>query len=300
MDAKARKSVVVVGSAGYLGKCLVEALSNKDYTVVSVYNRQLPESRPKVVPLCCNLLEEEPIRAALKHADTVVHAGWTMHSRGEKSLNVQMTQNLVRAMEKAGSKRLIFISSAATSRFATTRFLDEKYLCENIIINSSIKEKLIIRSGILLDSKFEGNHFLTALRGMMRLPLVYPLPDVADGISVTYRTELIELILDLVQRGSMPSECNLFEAVSATNVTMPNLMKIIKEKEQMGFKLAVRGGVGRALWSLLDKNKDEKKIAAPILELIRSGISGRSNHVSAPEFWQASNKNVAELFAGRA
>lgn len=302
MDAKARKSVVIVGSAGYIGRRLVEALSQKNYTVVSVYNRHLPESLPKVVPLCCNLMEEESIKAALKHADVVVHAGWssapsqtTHRSKKGPSANEQMTANLVHAMQKVGSKRLIFLSSASTSRFANTAFLREKYYCESLLINSTIKEKMIVRCGIVLDKKFDGNLFLTGLRGMMRLPLVYPLPEVTDGVSVTYLHELVNLIVDMVEWQKPLPECSLFEAVSAANVAIPNLMKLIREKEHLGFKLPIRGGIGRLLWTILDKRKDERATAS-VLDLIRSGVAHRPQLTNA-EFWKDSNVSVQEMFS---
>lgn len=66
-------SVVVTGSAGFIGRVLVEALVRAGERVIGIDRRPQPEM-PGLTVLTCDLLDDDPLaRAALESADAVFH-----------------------------------------------------------------------------------------------------------------------------------------------------------------------------------------------------------------------------------
>ncbi|MEF9973962.1 MAG: NAD-dependent epimerase/dehydratase family protein [Clostridia bacterium] len=109
---------IVTGAAGYLGSVLVRTLFEAGYQVSSFV---LPSEETDHIADCSTLvygdvLDEASLRAAFQGMDCVVHmAGIIDIGSGKGALmhrvNVGGTQNVIRACQLSGVKRLVYASS---------------------------------------------------------------------------------------------------------------------------------------------------------------------------------------------
>ena len=61
---------------------------------------------------------------------------------GKLPRNAQLLQNLITAMERAGTKRLIFLSALGAAPHSPSAFLREKYLAEFPIAENRVVRRL--------------------------------------------------------------------------------------------------------------------------------------------------------------
>jgi len=130
-----KKTVLVTGASGFLGRPLVHHLLGAGYAVRAATRN--PASFPNsvdvaVIPDLANAVDWKPILASvdivvhlagLAHADIRETSPWTFDS-----INRLATQNLARAAREKGIERFVFISSVraqvGTSAIATVRESD--------------------------------------------------------------------------------------------------------------------------------------------------------------------------------
>ena len=153
-DNEGSSAILVTGGSGYVGTELVKYLASMGETVVSMYRHRLPEPREHVFPVCSDLASEELLAAPLRGVETVIHLAWERNLLGPesgnvsfglgrndtKTNNIRLLQNLVAAMEKANTKRIVFVSAHGAAYNAAEPFLREKYCGEICILNSKIPE----------------------------------------------------------------------------------------------------------------------------------------------------------------
>ncbi len=120
MDLKGSK-IAVTGATGFLGRYIVDCLLERGAHVIGVVRNpdRVPELRDKGVELRkADLADADFLAAGFEGADAVVanaalfaplNFSWNAHNRA----NIQGVQNTLDAMNTAGVKRLIHISSMA-------------------------------------------------------------------------------------------------------------------------------------------------------------------------------------------
>jgi len=121
-------SVLVTGSAGFIGSHLVDRLLAGGFSVVGYDNFSTgqPEfiaeamRNPRFRQVRGDLLDEDGLRAAMADIDTVFHLAANAdvrfgldHPRRDLEQNVLGTHNLLEAMRAGGARRLAFVSSAS-------------------------------------------------------------------------------------------------------------------------------------------------------------------------------------------
>ena len=179
-------AVLVTGGSGFIGQRLVRRLSNDGPVAVSMYHHRLPESLPNVFPVCSDMSSAELLAAPLRGIKTVVHmawegglvgptdtANWNPMSPAALPKNVKILKNLIAAMERAGTQRIVFVSAIGASSSAKAPFLREKYLAEFYVLNSTIPEKVVIRSSIACDSEGTSDRFVRSILRVMKFPGIY-------------------------------------------------------------------------------------------------------------------------------
>ena len=119
-----RRHIMVTGCAGFLGKAICRDIISKGDSIIGLYHQKLPEALDRMMPLCADLRTPEALLAPLRSVETVIHLAWSGGVLGSESLrgigpsrermlasgNVAMTLNLVRAMERQGVRRIVFVS----------------------------------------------------------------------------------------------------------------------------------------------------------------------------------------------
>lgn len=102
------ETVLVTGSAGFIGSAVEKALSEAGYDVrAGVRNTARPQ-RPGVVTVPCDLDRPEQVRLAVQGADAVVHCAY-----GDAAAMPRQCAALLDAMSAAGVTRLVHFSSIA-------------------------------------------------------------------------------------------------------------------------------------------------------------------------------------------
>jgi nucleoside-diphosphate-sugar epimerase len=257
-------AVLVTGGSGFVGSHLVKHLSEKSRTVVSLYHHRIPESHTSLYPVCSDMGSPELLAAPLRGVDTVFHLAWeggivgpqnhTQWDPGSLATlpkNVQITRNLVAAMEKTGTKRLIFLSGVGASRHTQEPFLMEKYLAEFFILNSTIPEKIILRSSVLWGGEQKEDRFLQSIQRVMRLP-IYPVPRKGDGLSPLHIDDLCRVLYRLSTAKVSPG-CHVLEVNGGDACQVEEVFKVVSERCATGGKIGLGGVLGESLLPLFER-----------------------------------------------
>jgi uncharacterized protein YbjT (DUF2867 family) len=261
-----RRHIMVTGGAGYLGRVVARELVQRGESIIGLYHQKLPEALDRMMPLCADLRSPESILAPLRSVESVIHLAWEGGVLGSSVLrgqsanrekiqssgNVAMTENLVRAMERQQVKRIVFLSWMGAADGAERLVQKEKYWAENVILNSNIPEKIIVRCGLVIDPEEKSSEFALATQRLNSFPLFTPLPRNPLDIVLTSKTQLVTRLVDLITRANVDGENILQEVTSAGPLTSAEAISTCVQKWWGQRKIPLGGLVGRQIFSLLD------------------------------------------------
>jgi hypothetical protein len=219
-----------------------------------------------MLPLCCDLNAAESIVAPLKSTDTVIHLAWQGGVLGScrkdgvevsdeavrTSENVNLTRNIVRAMERANAQKIIFFSWVGVDRRADNLMLREKYWSENIIINSTIPEKIIIRAGVIGTGQMD-SEFYKAASVLAKIPLILPLPRKIEGIVLTTLKDVLWGVDQAIKPShEKDSGCRIIDLTSTSPSSGASVLEAMDTKAWGHRRLVIRGIIGNALFRLTE------------------------------------------------
>jgi nucleoside-diphosphate-sugar epimerase len=229
--------ILVTGGSGYLGSILIEKLCEFKQDIVALYRNKMPESRAYLYPIAADLLNKVSLETPLSGVHTVIHLAWEKSTVSDKSSgvsgetkNVIALKNLIEIMETHRVPRIVFISAVGVCREATDPFLLEKYGCEQLIINSAIKEKIIIRSSVLFGGGKELG-FILAVKNLMKSAIFYPIPQAEAMVCPLHVEDLAELISKCVLV-KMYEFCAVLDLVGGEPYKVGQLFKIVAQKSR--------------------------------------------------------------------
>lgn len=260
-------AVLVTGGSGFIGKNLVKRLSAQGETVVSMYHHRLPEPMANVYPVCSDMSSAELIAAPLRGVDTVVHLAWSggfsgpegevdwSLKSGKYPQNIGTIINLINAMERAGTRRIIFVSAIGASRKADTPFLREKYLAEFFVLNSKIPEKIILRSTLVCGGA-NSDRFVQSVLGVMQYPGFYPVPNSKKMMSPLSVDDVSTVLAGLVQEGQV-DPATVVEVTGQQAYKVEEVFKMISSQYARGSKIPLKGFLGDSLLPLFERRKKD-------------------------------------------
>lgn len=279
-----RRHIMVTGCAGFLGKAVCREIIQKGESIIGLYHQKLPEALDRMMPLCADLRTPEALLAPLRSVDTVVHLAWSGGVLGSESLrgshpsrermlssgNVAMTLNLVRAMERQGVKRIVFVSWIGAHNDSERLVQREKYWAENIILNSRIPERIILRCGVAIDPDDKASDFAEATHRLTKVPLFTPLPSLAPDIVFTARKDLVDRISKLTTSTRDYQGPFIDEIASTAPVSSADAVANFTAKWWGQKKFALGGFIGKQLFRLVDSEfgrlpKDRPRISDYLL-----------------------------------
>ncbi|MBC7661780.1 MAG: NAD-dependent epimerase/dehydratase family protein [Chitinophagaceae bacterium] len=266
------KQILIVGSAGFIGKALMRKISQLGRPAYSLYHAHLPEPLNHITPVFADLLRPEQLDTYVKQADEVIYLAWSNTLRGNKnaatpnndSANVVMLRNLIASMEAQETKRLIFVSSLGASRYATSYYLQEKYLAETVVLNSSIPEKIILRSSLVYSDLSAKDKFVQSIESLMTLPWVYPVPRFEQKIAPLHVQDLVEVLVKLIDI-PLTSPAQLLEISGEESLALDEIFKSVSTGIGKGNHIALKGFIGDALTPLFEKLHGRKRFEGPSL-----------------------------------
>lgn len=192
--------ILITGGTGFIGKALVRHLVEHDQRVrilirPSPRSPDLPRGLPVEVAIS-SLTDDRSLRAALLGVDIVYHlasAEWRGARGNLMEIDIQGTQNLIRAAVDAGVKRFFYISHLGADRASAFPLLKAKGIAEEFIRRSGL-DYTIIRSALVFGPN---DHFTTGLARLLHaLPFILLVP--GDGATLLQPLWVEDLVTCLV------------------------------------------------------------------------------------------------------
>lgn len=129
------KKVAVIGATGFVGKQVVNELSNRGYAVNAIArDSSKVEKKDNVTATSADVNNVEELAKVLEGSDAVINtfnAGWTNPNLYDDFLNG--SKNIEKAVEKSGVKRFITVGGAGSL------FIDGKQLVDGPDFPADIK-----------------------------------------------------------------------------------------------------------------------------------------------------------------
>lgn len=293
-----RDSILVAGSAGFVGKPLLRRLAEQGRPLVSLYHAHLPEPLAHMMPIFADMMRAEHLTTALRNVSTVVHLAWSQSFRSQweeavfaqeghkqDSRNIQMVKNLVHAMEEAGTKRIIFLSALGASRHTESWYLQEKYFAELVILNSKIPEKIILRSPLVFGELNAKDRLVSAIEKLMRFPWFYPVPKYEGQLAPIHVNDLCDVIIRLIDV-DVSLGAQLIEIEGSEKLAIEQLFRLVSQGIGKGSHFALKGFLGHALAPLFERIQRRKQGNAPQLrDLLTIGaVPDKATAINNPTY----------------
>ena len=269
------QAILVAGGSGFIGKNLVKRLSKNGETVVSMYHHSLPEPMQNVFPVCSDLSSVELLGAPLRGVNTVVYLAWENSFVGPNQPwdvdfsvqnypnNVRMLNNLLRAMEQAKTRRIVFLSANGAKKSAKNPFLKEKYHAELVVLNSSIPEKVILRPTIVCGDKGSHDRFIQSILALMRFPWFYPVPAAKQKINPLHVNDVVD-ILEKLLKLNMKDPCAILETIGKESYQVEELFRLVAQSYNGKPRIQIRGVIGDWLVRcFFEKNRSQRQEREP-------------------------------------
>jgi uncharacterized protein YbjT (DUF2867 family) len=189
--------ILLTGATGVIGSALLRRLTADGRPVRCLVRdpRRLGDQRVRVQIALGDLSEPASFRNALRGVDTVVHLAAAIRDQPRTSIeetNAVATMRLVRAAERAGSKRFLFFSAMGASLHSRTRFFRAKALAEKAVRESELDHTMFWPSIVYAP----GDPWLTLLDRFSYLPAV----PVSGSGRALYQPIWAEDVADCVMR----------------------------------------------------------------------------------------------------
>ena len=263
-DAK-KKTFLLTGSAGFVGSHMLEKLLPHANRIMCMYRNRLPIAHEKIVPFYSDMQSSDLLATPLRDVDTVINLAWSNNftGYGEEVLrnnirrvftsNLRSLRNLLAAMERAKTKRLIFLSARGASLHSKSSFAREKYIAEHYILNSNIPQKIIIRCPVVWRGNVvEQDRFVKSMLRLMRLPAVSFIPDYPRKINLVSIDQLAEQLLQLCFEGLHYDNALIYPLEQKT-YKLKELHRMISRQVLSKNKLPIGGALCEAMLPLLEK-----------------------------------------------
>jgi nucleoside-diphosphate-sugar epimerase len=300
-------AILVTGGSGFIGRNLVSKFSQNSTPVVCMYHFRLPEPMANVYPVCSDLGSPDLLAAPLRGVETVYHLAWENNFVGpsqpldspdrSNTTNLNMLRNLLIAMERAGTKRLVFTSALGARKDATEAFLKEKYFAEFLILNSNIEEKIIIRPTIVCGHSRD--RFLRSIVSVMNFPVFYPVPMKQESIAPLHVDDLIEILIKLSDFETRFSHC-VAEIVGKDSFRIEDLFRLVSTRFSSGRKFQIRGAVGETLFPFFERDKSPNKVKLRHLLTLSDDVNSCiSNKNPLAEIVPKEKKSFVDVLAER-
>jgi uncharacterized protein YbjT (DUF2867 family) len=163
--------ILLTGATGNVGSQVLRRLTARGERVRVLVRdpRRLGSERVRVQIALGDLSDPASFRNALRGVDTVVHLAATIRDQPRASmeeLNGVATLRLVRAAEKARTKRFVFFSAIGASLHSRARFFRAKALAERAVEESDLQTTVFSPSIVYSPD----DPWVTLLRRMSLLP----------------------------------------------------------------------------------------------------------------------------------
>lgn len=174
------RPVLVTGAAGFVGRHVVRELTKRQMQVRG-FVRSPAKAAERLAQYAVDIHvgdigDEQALGRAMRGCDAVVHLVAVAMEKGDatfEAVNFEGTRHVLRAMQSAGVRRLVYMSQNFASSSSRYRFLRSKGMAEDAV-RASDTAWTILRPSVIFGPEDE---FVNVLARLVRLsPFVYPVP----------------------------------------------------------------------------------------------------------------------------
>ena len=220
--------ILLTGATGTIGSALLRRLSAGSEPVRCLVRdpRRLGDQRVRVQIALGDLASPASFRNALRGVDTVIHLGASIRDQplgSIEELNAVATLRLVRAAERAGTRRFIFFSALGASHHARTRFFRAKALAAEAVEKSSLESTVFSPSIVYAP----GDPWITLLTRFSWLPAV---PMSGSGRSLyqpIWAEDVADAVLAALEDGAQPAHGSSFELAGPDTLSYDDIVRTV-------------------------------------------------------------------------
>jgi len=164
--------IAVTGATGFLGRHLVARLRNKN---IKCLVRKEDHGFKKVKVIKGNLNDKKALDTLVKNAKVVIHLAAVIDHKDKeeyKKVNIEGTKNLINACKNNKVKRLIFVSSMASTKTHLDDYGKSKSEAENLLLNSGLEVTILRPSFIYGKNSNSMQKLLEFLHKFKVIPIV--------------------------------------------------------------------------------------------------------------------------------
>ena len=279
MPSTASGRVLVTGASGFVGRMLVERLSEAGYQVAAVGRRKPARHPAGVMPWHGADLRRDPLDPLVEGIDAVVHAAGVAHANApeavHRAVTVEGTRRLIAAMQRADVRRIVFVSSirAQVGAFSDAIVEDDRSLSPTDsygrakrdaeeLVGSSALSATILRPVLVADQGARGN--LAALLRLARSPAPLPFATFAARRSLIARRALADTVAFALREDATIGR--RFNVADADPLTLAEMLAILREAMGRPPRLfAVPVSLLRAGLNMLGRAEDFDRLARPLV-----------------------------------
>jgi uncharacterized protein YbjT (DUF2867 family) len=173
------KKIVVLGGAGFVGRCLVAKLDEAGYQVIVLTRRRESAKHlillPNVQVEECYLPNTHALKDALKGCDAVINLVGILHEDGKstfEAMHHQLPRRVAQICEELGIKRLLHMSALQANKYAPSQYLKSKATGEAAINEFSKKLDITIFKPSVIFGR--GDSFINLFANLVKfLPVIF-------------------------------------------------------------------------------------------------------------------------------
>jgi uncharacterized protein YbjT (DUF2867 family) len=257
--------VLVFGASGFIGQALLPRL-NQNVTAIS---RAKIMDDTKTIKWCTGDLTKESTKLPhnlIQHASVAYYLG-PIFSNG-----LLVAKNAIKIAEESNVKRLIIISLLGSHVHSSDPWHQSNYESELIAINSAIPEVVIVRVPLLVSRTNSDSKFEVYMKGLMNLPLIYPVLRSKDKCSLA-AVEDLAIYLSKLHNAEISDPRNIVD-FATTQFSMKAIFSKVKiihcKKKKLGLGSFLGAILAKAIDFFTDKRGDRIKTRQMIQHIIAS------------------------------
>lgn len=165
--------LLLTGATGLVGSALLRRLLDDGQPVRCLVRdpRRLGALRVRVQIALGDLSDPRSFRNAMRGVDTVVHLATVTRDQPRGSieeLTAMATWRMVRAAERTGVERFVFLSALGASKHHPARLMQAKAVAEQAVRDAALRSIVVAPSFVYA----RGDRWLKLLERLSRLPIV--------------------------------------------------------------------------------------------------------------------------------
>ena len=206
------KKIVVLGGTGFVGSSLCNRLSKEGYQIKILtrnreYNRENLILLPNVDLIETDVGNLNNLNQHLIGCDMVINLIGILNERGNvgdgfKKVHVELIKKLIKACEKNGIRRFMYLSSLnADSKNAKSFYLKTKGKAEELLHSNKIGMKVTsFRPSVIFG---KSDSFFNRFANLLKMtPIFFPLACYKTKFAPIYVLDLVEMVIKAINDSS--------------------------------------------------------------------------------------------------